>query len=70
MTPTYLQLVPITTMGCRQYLPLSVVQVKSKHCRKPHCRNGVADMFGHRLVLGLEVSIDAKSIDVAQLIWS
>ena len=26
---------------CRQCLPLSVVQLKGKHCRKPHCRNGV-----------------------------
>jgi hypothetical protein len=36
-------------MGCRQCLPLSVVQLKGKHCRKPHCRNGVVDTFwqGH-----------------------
>ena len=33
-------------MGCRQCLPLSVVQLKGKHCWKPHCRNGVVDMFG------------------------
>ena len=38
---------PITAMGCRQCLPLSVVQLKGKHCRKPHCRNGVVDTFGH-----------------------
>ena len=25
---------PITAMGCRQCLPLSVVQLKGKHCRK------------------------------------
>ena len=31
---------PITAMGCRQCLPLSVVQLKGKHCWKPHCRNG------------------------------
>ena len=37
---------PITEMGCRQCLPLSVVQLKDKHCRKPHCRNGVLDTFG------------------------
>ena len=36
---------PITTMGCRQSLLLSVVQLKGKHCRKPHCGNGVVDMF-------------------------
>ena len=24
---------------CWQCLPLSVVQLKGKHCRKPHCRN-------------------------------
>ena len=33
-------------MGCWQCLPLSVVQLKGKHCRKPHCRNGVVDTFG------------------------
>ena len=26
---------------------ISVVQLKGKHCRKPHCRNGVVDTFGH-----------------------
>ena len=34
-------------MGCRQCLPLSVFKLKGKHCRKPHCRNGVVDTFGH-----------------------
>ena len=37
---------PITAMGCRQCLPLSVVQQRGKHCWKPHCRNGVVDTFG------------------------
>ena len=41
---------PITAMGCRQCLPLSVVQLKGKHCRKPHCRNGVVDTFRHHLL--------------------
>ena len=41
---------PITSMGCQQCLPLSVVQLKGKHCRKPHCRNGVVDTFGHCLL--------------------
>ena len=36
---------PITAMGCQQCLPFSVVQLKGKHCRKPHCRNGVVDTF-------------------------
>ena len=36
---------PITAMGCRQCLPLSVVQLKEKHCRKPRCRNEVVDTF-------------------------
>ena len=40
---------PITAMGWRQCLPLSVVQLKGKHCRKPHCRNGVVDTFGPSL---------------------
>ena len=34
---------------CRQCLPLSVVQLKGKHCRKPHCHNGVVDHMGHSL---------------------
>ena len=36
---------PIMAMGCWQCLSLSVVQLKGKHCRKPHCRNGVVDTF-------------------------
>ena len=38
---------PITAMGCQQCLPISVVQLKAKHCLKPHCRNGVVGAFGH-----------------------
>ena len=34
---------PITVMGCRQCLPLSLVQLKGKHCRKLHCRYGVVE---------------------------
>ena len=34
---------PITAMGCWQCLSLSVLQLKGKHCRKPHCRNGVVE---------------------------
>ena len=37
---------PITAMGCRQCLPLRVVQLKGKHCWKLHCHNGaVVDTF-------------------------
>ena len=36
---------PVTARGCRQCLPLSVVQLQGKHCRKPHCRNRVVDTF-------------------------
>ena len=43
---------PVTAMGYRQCLPLSVVQLKGKHCRKPHYRNGVVDMFGPGLIIG------------------
>ena len=32
-------------MGYWQCLPLSVVQLKGKHCRKPYCRNGVVNTF-------------------------
>ena len=38
---------PITAMGCWQCLSLSVVQLKGKHCRNPHCHNGVVDTFVH-----------------------
>ena len=41
----------ITAIGCRSYLPLSVVKMKSKRviAENPHCHNGVVDMFGHGL---------------------
>jgi hypothetical protein len=42
---------PIMAMGCRQCLPLSVVQLIGKHCKKKHCRNGVVDTFGHYVQL-------------------
>ena len=40
-------------MGCWQCLSLTVVQLKGKHCQKPHCRNGVVDTFEPSLALGL-----------------
>ena len=45
---------PITAMGCRQCLPLSAVQLKGKHCRKPNCRNGVL-IESIRLYHGLQM---------------
>ena len=39
----------IMEMGCRQCLPLSVVKLKGKQCRKSNCLNGVVDMFSHGL---------------------
>ena len=42
---------PITAMGCQQCLPLSVVQLKGKHCRKPHCCSGVVDTIRPILIL-------------------
>ena len=47
---------PITAMGCRQCLPLSVVQLKDKHCQKTHCHkvmgfqicSGHGSWFGYR----------------------
>ena len=37
---------PIKKMRCRQCTPLSVIQLKGKHCQKHHCHNGVIDTFG------------------------
>ena len=34
---------PFMATGCRQCLPLSVVQLKGKHCQNTHCRNGVKE---------------------------
>ena len=42
---------PITAMGCRQCLPLNVVQLKGKRCQKLHCRN---ELF-ERCVLKLTI---------------
>ena len=57
-------------MGCRQCLPLSVVQLKGKHCRKPHCRNGVVDTFKHKdvvlkYVIILQESYSSRAVYVA-----
>ena len=60
---------PITAMGCRQWLSVSVVQLKGKHYRKPHCRNGVVDTFGHVVLvtflffrLGIVVYFNPKDL--------
>ena len=45
----------IMAMGCRQYLPHIVVQLKD---RKSHRRNGVVDTFGQKL------SVEAKSTEI------
>jgi hypothetical protein len=51
----------ITALGCRQCLPLSVVQLKGKHCRKPHCRNGVVDTFGKNVIwLFISISLNIQ----------
>ena len=49
MAEMYLQL-QYTAIGCQQYLPPSVVQLKGKHCLKPHCLYGVLDTFGHAVL--------------------
>ena len=36
----------VCTVTFKQCLPLIVIQLKGKHFRKPHCRNGVVDTFG------------------------
>ena len=46
MSKPELSTTPVKAMGCLQCLPLSVVQLRGKHYRKPHCRNGVVDTFG------------------------
>ena len=51
---------PITAMGCRKCLPLSVLQLKSKHCLKPHCRNGVVDTFGQRYCCQVRLTVTLK----------
>ena len=46
---------PNTAMGYQQSLPLSVLQLKGKHCQKPHCRNGVLDTLGQRPYLNCQI---------------
>ena len=46
---------------------LSVVQLKGKHCRKPHCRDGVVDMFGHCLyahISGPHLDVKHPAIEI------
>ena len=54
---------PITAIGCRQCLSLSVVQVKSKHCRKLHCRNGVVDTFQYTVRIYVATTIEKFFLD-------
>ena len=44
-------------MGCQQCLPLSVFQLKGKHCRKPHCRDGSCRYVWAKTVLTSPVGI-------------
>ena len=37
----------ITAIGCWQVLSLSVVQMKGKHCQKPHGLDGIVDGIVH-----------------------
>ena len=59
VSDTLLQIVPVFlnqtlsktpnySNGFWQSLPLSVVLLKGKHCRKPHCCKVIVDMFGQR----------------------
>ena len=69
MAQTYLQL-PLQQWGFDngvpamefwQWIPLSVAQLKGKHCRKPHCCYGVADMFRHahfRMMLNYDIFLE------------
>ena len=52
-------------IGCRQCLPLSIVQLKGKHCRKPHCRNGVVDTFEHEVISVFPSLPDEKAFPAA-----
>ena len=61
---------PITAMGFRQCLPLSVVQLKGKHCWKPHCQIGVVDTFGLYLMWNPEICQDAPNRGQNDLVLS
>ena len=55
-------------MGCWQCLPLSVVQLKGKHCRKSHCRNRVVDTFGQSMLQADDYTIfDSRNNQMYQL---
>ena len=48
---------PIMAMGCWQCLSPSVVQLKGKHCRKPHCCNGFVDTFELSRIYATKVDV-------------
>ena len=56
-------------MGCRQCLPLIVVQLKGKHCPKPHCCNGVVDTLGKSVISrsGYQ-ALDRQSSELRRLV--
>ena len=60
---------PIMAMGCQQCLPLSVVQLKGKHCPKPHCCNGVVDTLGKSVISrsGYQ-ALDRQSSELRRLV--
>ena len=61
---------PITAMGYWQCLTLSVVQLKGKHCRKPHCHNGVVDTFGQYLEIWNQNGTYGSTLYLVYLVFS
>ena len=62
---------PITAIKCRQCLPLSVVQLKGKHCQKSHCGIGVVvDTYGPCVLKFRTICLNLlKSDKLSRLIW-
>ena len=60
-------------MGYQQCLSLSVAQLKCKHCRNPHCRNGFVDTFGQVLTFLICILCFKENVnwptDVLQKSW-
>ena len=62
---------PFTATGCQQCLPLSVVQLKGKHCQNTHCRNGVKEYVqGRRNKIFLTPTYFEFGKSIADIRWN
>ena len=56
-------------MGCRQCLPVIVVQLKGNIVEKSYFRNGIVDMFLHRAMLPGLIIATSQTLRLEPIFW-